>query len=994
MTDSLDQRPKNRTSKPPFFWLALAVGIGFFVLLAFESVNAFRYGSLTRDARWSASLVEGRWLVTAVDPDGTLHASDEVLSIDSDRRVERTGPRWKLQDREPGPYDVEIRRDDRTEVARLRLEVLDDSTYLPWIFIYLGCSLSFFAVGTLMALARPESRMIRWGFASCLLTAALMLGEALHAIGGIRHDFTVMALESAFPLLYVTGYLFFTSFPEPVPASSRWKLVFYVVATLGIALWVPRTTLNMLRVMGPETAMEVLDRHFRLLHFYYAALEPAEVLYAAGAALTIFALLRRNYVLLPEGSGRRRIRFVVWSHALALTPVMLGGIAKGVGYLLAASGETAAALDMAAKLANGFTILAPIGLGYAVLKHRILGFGVVLRMGLQYVLARNVLRAVVLLPLAWIGITIATNPNRTLGELLFTGWSRLNLAVLAVAALGLRYRAQLATAIDKRFFREAYDQQQILLSLIEAIQKSDSLAEIAEMAAAKIDAALHTPRVTVLYRSPEGKGFSVSYSSESEARALHLEESSPMLRELRQNSAARTAKELAFVSTADETSWLERLGVDLVIPIQGVERNSLVGLLMVGEKLSEEPFTSKDKSLLQLLAAQIGGVYEVLTLRGEIGRHRRIQQEVLARFDRERLNLVKECRACGACYDSSAERCEKDGQELAIEVPVERVVEGKYRLERVIGRGGMGAVYEATDLRLNRRVALKVMTGHLIGSGTALRRFAREAQASARLEHPNIVRVYDYGPLGDDSAYLVMEHVQGVTWADEIDRLGAFPLPLAADALDQVLDGVEAAHAAGILHRDLKPSNLMLRRPKEEGPLQVKILDFGLAKVRELAFADPKSLTARGVTLGTFGYMAPEQLLGEEVDERADVYSLGVIALETLTGRLRIAQQFFHRTIESELVARLVVPARTAPQRALAEALEGCLAPARDVRTPSAREMRRVLIPAIRSCEELPLPPPPGELAWTEDGTSSTRFRSVPSDEPTQNRSVSRRGKR
>jgi hypothetical protein len=582
--------------------------------------------------------------VTGVDPDGALHAGDEVLAIDGGRRVARTGPRWKLQDREPGPYDVEIRRGDRTEVARLRLTIQDDPAFLPWIFIYLGCSLSFFAVGTLMALARPESRMIRWGFASCLLTAALMLGEALHAIGGIRHDFTVMALHSAFPLLYVTGYLFFTSFPEPVPASRRWKLVFYVVATLGIALWVPRTTLNMLRVMGPETAMEFLDRNFRLLHFYYSALEPAEVLYAAGAALTIFAVLRRNYVLLPEGTGRRRIRFVVWSHALALAPVMLGGIAKGIGYLLAASGETAAALDTTAKLANGFTILAPIGLGYAVLKHRILGFGVVLRMGLQYMLARNVLRAVVLLPLAWIGFTIAANPDRTLGELLFTGWSRMNLAVLAVAALGLRYRAQLSSAIDKRFFRGSRSQQ-ILLSLIEAIQKSDSLAEIAEMAAAKIDAALHTPRVTVLYRSPEGKGFSVEYSSENEARALHLEESSPMLRDLRQNSAARTARELASVSTPDESAWLDRLGVDLVIPIQGVERNSLVGLLMVGEKRSEEPFTSKDKSLLQLLAAQIGGVYEVLTLRGEIGRHRRIQQEVLARFDRERLNLVKECRA-------------------------------------------------------------------------------------------------------------------------------------------------------------------------------------------------------------------------------------------------------------------------------------------------------------------------------------------------------------
>ncbi|HJS73297.1 MAG TPA: hypothetical protein VJ921_03340, partial [Vicinamibacteria bacterium] len=185
MTESSNERPGPALSKPPFFWLALALGIGFFGLLAYESVNAFRYGTLTRDPGWSASLVGGRWMVADVDPEGALHLGDVVLAIDSDRRVARVGPRWKLQDREPGAYEVEVRRGERLEVVPLSLEIRNDPAFLPWIFIYLGCSLSFFTVGMMMALARPESRMIQWGFAGCFLTAALMLGEALHALGGI-----------------------------------------------------------------------------------------------------------------------------------------------------------------------------------------------------------------------------------------------------------------------------------------------------------------------------------------------------------------------------------------------------------------------------------------------------------------------------------------------------------------------------------------------------------------------------------------------------------------------------------------------------------------------------------------------------------------------------------------------------------------------------------------------------------------------------------------
>jgi serine/threonine protein kinase len=399
--------------------------------------------------------------------------------------------------------------------------------------------------------------------------------------------------------------------------------------------------------------------------------------------------------------------------------------------------------------------------------------------------------------------------------------------------------------------------------------------------------------------------------------------------------------------------------VRLLVPIHGIDRE-LVGVLMLSEKRSEEPFTSKDKSLLQMLAGQIGTVYEVLALREKVGRQERIQTEVLARLDKQSINLVKQCPACGNCYDSSAARCDRDGQELVVGLPVERTVDGKYRLERLIGRGGMGAVYEASDLRLNRRVALKLMTGRFLESGAAFRRFTREAQACARLEHPRIVRVYDYGALGDDSAYLVMELVQGVTWRTELRRLGGFPPPLAAERLDQVLDGVAAAHGAGVLHRDLKLDNLLICPAASGRREEVKILDFGLAKVRELSFVDPKSATGAGVTMGTFGYMSPEQFFGEEVDERTDIYSLGVIALETLTGKLPLEGRLFHRTIETELERRLVAPARSDAHHALARALGRCLAPAKSARLSSAEEVRAALVPAIRGCPDLPLPPPRG----------------------------------
>ena len=214
----------------------------------------------------------------------------------------------------------------------------------------------------------------------------------------------------------------------------------------------------------------------------------------------------------------------------------------------------------------------------------------------------------------------------------------------------------------------------------------------------------------------------------------------------------------------------------------------------------------------------------------------RIRHEVLAKLDRDLVNLMQECPVCGACYDRGAEICDRDGNALTLTLPVARTIDGKYRLDQLIGRGGMGAVYEARDLRLDREVAVKVMLGGGFGHESALRRFRREAQAVARLNHPNIVALYDCGELEGGGAYLVMERIHGATLRAEMKRVLVFTPDETADWFEQMLDGLAAAHEHGVVHRDFKPENIVGER-RASGSLAVKILDFGLAKIRPLPTA-------------------------------------------------------------------------------------------------------------------------------------------------------------
>jgi serine/threonine protein kinase len=209
------------------------------------------------------------------------------------------------------------------------------------------------------------------------------------------------------------------------------------------------------------------------------------------------------------------------------------------------------------------------------------------------------------------------------------------------------------------------------------------------------------------------------------------------------------------------------------------------------------------------------------------------------------------------------------------------VVDGKYRIEREIGRGGMAVVFAATQLLARREVAMKWLLPQVAKSEVVVARFLREAQAAARIDHPNVVSVLDVGRWETDGFYLVMEMLQGEDVRERLDREGPIPLAEALSVGSAVVGGVYAAHRVGVVHRDIKPENVFLRKDERGRPRGVKILDFGISKLSE-----SESITLTGSHFGTAHYLAPEQAAGvDRSSPRIDLYQIGVLFYEMLSGR-------------------------------------------------------------------------------------------------------------
>ncbi len=249
--------------------------------------------------------------------------------------------------------------------------------------------------------------------------------------------------------------------------------------------------------------------------------------------------------------------------------------------------------------------------------------------------------------------------------------------------------------------------------------------------------------------------------------------------------------------------------------------------------------------------------------------------------------LTKSCLTCGTGYTGEVAVCPDDGTVLtpvSEDVLIGTTIAGRYQILSFIGRGGMSVVYKARHLYMERVQAVKMLHAHLVSNAQSLKRFQQEAQAASHLAHPHIMGVHDFGISPQGQPYLVMDYLQGSSLAEVIERERQLSVERAINIFAQACDALAHAHQKGVVHRDLKPSNIMLI-DTEEQPDFVKIVDFGIAKLLPQSEKQGQHLTQTGEVFGSPLYMSPEQCLAGNLDARSDIYSLGCVIYEAVTGK-------------------------------------------------------------------------------------------------------------
>ncbi len=263
---------------------------------------------------------------------------------------------------------------------------------------------------------------------------------------------------------------------------------------------------------------------------------------------------------------------------------------------------------------------------------------------------------------------------------------------------------------------------------------------------------------------------------------------------------------------------------------------------------------------------------------------------------------MKVCTTCGKEWPDETKFCPDDGSTLRLPSGtgdlIGSVIADRYHITKKLGEGGMGAVYLGEHVKMGRKSAIKVMTQGMANDPDAIARFNREAANAARINHSNVCGIYDFGETDDGLIYLAMEFIEGEALTDLLEREGSLRPDRAANILKQCADALQAAHDLGIVHRDLKPDNIMITKTRD-GSDGVKVVDFGIAKA--IGGEEGQNVTKTGLVVGTPEYMSPEQLSGDKLDGRSDIYSLALVLFRMMTGGL----PFRADTAQETMIKRL-----------------------------------------------------------------------------------------
>jgi predicted Ser/Thr protein kinase len=849
-------------------WIQVVIGAAF-ILLAF-------YSSLTRPVL-QLEYSKSTGVVNNVAPGGTaeragLRPGDRLLSINGVRVARGINALYftTAGDRVPvvterGPFVVTAVAHEEARKEAFRRGGGGAFTAFTTYLIF-PLDVWMLALGALLLWLRPGDRDAR--------LSALVL--VYWASGHLICDFPGMgALLASLPVaargaIYLLDDFFLAAF---FAACLNFAITFPSSrAEKPRRLWQVLATLSALPIFH-----EALHISFRRLTPGPKATLPAtgDIYTILGPALLVIALviLAVRFVRTSDLNARRRLQLIF----VSLLPGVVGWI---IADIIDHVSSSATAHAIGSLINHAGTVAGSSIYAYAVVRHRMYGIRVLVRRSIQYAFARGTLIAVMTLPVIGLAVFLWAHRNDSLASLL-TGTPAIYLLAIVPMIAVISYRRRLLDALDRRYFREQYDARRLLLQVVSMIRDGSDMLGLSRAALEEIDRALHPKHVSLWHLDAEANAFQRGFmrgESPHDVPALPNSGSLPSLLAADDDPLdlhGRQSRQLVRRLPQHEREWLTKSDAYLLVPLLIEQR--LAGLMVLGERKSEEPYSSEDRELLRTLAAQLAMTFDYSRLKAS-------PALVWGPSPRTPLPETEElwgCIVCGRCYSSEYQVCEVDRQILVREEGVPRVIEDKYVITRILGRGGMGSVYQATQTRLNRPVAVKVLLSHLVGSASMRSRFEREARIVGRLRHPAIVTIHDFGVLRSSHAYLIMEYLEGQTLRKTIE-LGPQPLERVLEIMRPVCDAVDSAHNAGVIHRDLKPENIMVLSDRTP-----RVLDFGLAKMTGPIGDHEATVVQSGQSIGIVGtlmYLAPEVLSGKPADARSDQYSLAIITYELLAG--------------------------------------------------------------------------------------------------------------